>query len=96
MKRVLFYLFLLGAIHHLNAQVATTYTISFENAVHHEAFIEATFTDLKSDEVEFRMSRTSPGRYALHEFVKMCMRLSLQTEREKRWKGAEQIRIHGM
>ena len=48
MKRVLFYQFLLGAIHHLNAQVATTYTISFENAVHHEAFIEATFTDLKS------------------------------------------------
>ncbi len=52
------------------SQVSSTYTISFENAVHHEAFVEATFTNIKTDEVEFRMSRTSPGRYALHEFMK--------------------------
>jgi predicted metalloprotease with PDZ domain len=50
--------------------VSSTYTISFENAVHHEAIVHATFTNLKADEVEFRMSRTSPGRYALHEFMK--------------------------
>lgn len=50
--------------------VSSTYIISFENAVHHEATINATFTNLKSGEVEFRMSRTSPGRYALHEFIK--------------------------
>nr|WP_288933142.1 PDZ domain-containing protein [uncultured Allomuricauda sp.] len=47
-----------------------TYEISFDNAVHHEALIQATFPDLTSDIVEFRMSRTSPGRYALHEFAK--------------------------
>ncbi|MGW9684279.1 M61 family metallopeptidase [Flagellimonas sp. 2504JD1-5] len=47
-----------------------TYKISFENAVHHEAVIEATFPDLKMDTVALRMSRTSPGRYALHEFAK--------------------------
>jgi len=47
-----------------------TYEISFENAVHHEAVVEATFPDLTSDTVEFRMSRTSPGRYAIHEFAK--------------------------
>lgn len=47
-----------------------TYEISFDNAVHHEAVIQATFPDLTSDTVEFRMSRTSPGRYALHEFAK--------------------------
>ena len=52
------------------SQVESDYIISFENAVHHEALIEATFTNLESDEVEFRMSRTSPGRYALHEFMK--------------------------
>jgi len=52
------------------SQVSTSYTISFENAVHHEAFVEATFSNIKTDEVEFRMSRTSPGRYALHEFMK--------------------------
>ncbi len=47
-----------------------TYEISFDNAVHHEAVIEATFPNLTSDTVEFRMSRTSPGRYAIHEFAK--------------------------
>ncbi|RPG30056.1 MAG: M61 family peptidase [Muricauda sp. TMED12] len=47
-----------------------TYQISFDNAIHHEAIIEATFPNLTEDTVEFRMSRTSPGRYALHEFAK--------------------------
>lgn len=47
-----------------------TYTISFDNAVHHEAVIQGTFPNLKTDTVAFRMSRTSPGRYALHEFAK--------------------------
>ncbi|MBF8149768.1 M61 family metallopeptidase [Winogradskyella sp. F6397] len=49
---------------------STSYTISFKNAVHHEAEITATFKGLKSGETEFRMSRSSPGRYAIHEFAK--------------------------
>ena len=49
---------------------STAYTISFANAVHHEAEIEARFSNLKGKEIELRMSRTSPGRYALHEFAK--------------------------
>ncbi|RIV44042.1 M61 family metallopeptidase [Flagellimonas pelagia] len=59
----LFFCFLLSA-------QTNSYTISFENAVHHEAVIDATFPDLKSETVAFRMSRSSPGRYALHEFAK--------------------------
>lgn len=47
-----------------------SYEISFENATHHEALIKATFTDIKFDTLSVRMSRTSPGRYALHEFAK--------------------------
>lgn len=47
-----------------------SYSISFENAVHHEANISATFPDIASDTLTLRMSRTSPGRYALHEFAK--------------------------
>ena len=47
-----------------------TYEISFDNAIHHEAKIGATFTNIKSDTLTVRMSRTSPGRYALHEFAK--------------------------
>ena len=47
-----------------------TYNISFDNAVHHEAEILATFPELETDTLTVRMSRTSPGRYALHEFAK--------------------------
>lgn len=70
MNKFLFCLFFLGLHLSIFAQVSSKYTISFENAVHHEANIEAIFTNLRADEVEFRMSRTSPGRYALHEFMK--------------------------
>ncbi|GGG38112.1 M61 family metallopeptidase [Bizionia arctica] len=54
----------------VNAQVSSNYVISFKNAVHHEANIEVTFTDLKSSSVTFMMARSSPGRYAIHEFAK--------------------------
>ncbi|WP_408641367.1 M61 family metallopeptidase [Salinimicrobium sediminilitoris] len=47
-----------------------TYTISFENAGHHEANVKVNFPDLEQDSLRVRMSRTSPGRYALHEFAK--------------------------
>ena len=70
MNRFLILLFLLCFQFNVKAQVASKYIISFENAVHHEAKVEATFTHLNTDEVAFRMSRSSPGRYALHEFVK--------------------------
>lgn len=54
----------------LFAQTATKYEISFENAVHHEANISIEFENLENKILEVRMSRTSPGRYALHEFAK--------------------------
>ncbi|XLS28872.1 M61 family metallopeptidase [Flavobacteriaceae bacterium M23B6Z8] len=53
-----------------SAQKESVYSISFENAVHHEAKIEMAFFDLEQDTITLRMSRTSPGRYALHEFAK--------------------------
>ncbi|WP_367183300.1 hypothetical protein [Christiangramia sp.] len=52
-----------------NAQT-NTYDISFENAVQHEAKINISFPEVKTAELNIRMSRTSPGRYALHEFIK--------------------------
>ncbi|WP_289060635.1 PDZ domain-containing protein [uncultured Zobellia sp.] len=60
---------LLTTISILSAQT-NSYEISFENAIHHEAVIKGSFPELKTDTVSFRMSRTSPGRYALHEFAK--------------------------
>lgn len=46
------------------------YEISFDNAVHHEARISVTFTNIGNKPLEAVMSRSSPGRYALHEFAK--------------------------
>ena len=46
------------------------YDISFPNAVHHEAQITATWRARRGVPFEVRMSRASPGRYALHEFAK--------------------------
>jgi predicted metalloprotease with PDZ domain len=47
-----------------------TYEISFENRAHHEAEVTVTWTDIGNAPLELRMSRSSPGRYALHEFAK--------------------------
>ncbi|MDH3223738.1 MAG: M61 family peptidase [Gemmatimonadota bacterium] len=52
------------------AEGAIVYRVAFPNAVHHEAEVEVTFPALASAPLEVRMSRTSPGRYALHEFAK--------------------------
>ena len=47
-----------------------SYNISFSNAEHHEAKIIVNFPEIEQDSLIVRMSRTSPGRYALHEFAK--------------------------
>ena len=50
---------------------AVRYALSFPNAVHHEARVKATFAGLTPGKVvSVRMARSSPGRYALHEFIK--------------------------
>jgi len=46
------------------------YEVTFDNAVHHEARITVTYRGVGTDPLELRMSRSSPGRYALHEFAK--------------------------
>ena len=69
MKRICILFLLIVSPFCLTSQT-NTYSISFENASHHEAKVSATFTDLDSGSLALRMSRTSPGRYALHEFAK--------------------------
>ncbi len=46
------------------------YDIRFPNAVHNEAEITLSISDISAIPVKISMSRTSPGRYALHEFAK--------------------------
>ncbi len=46
------------------------YSVSFPNAVHHEAEIVITIPQAPSGRLRLRMSRSSAGRYATHEFGK--------------------------
>lgn len=52
------------------AQAPVTYKVSFPAPEHHYAQIEVTFADAPSGTLQTRMSRSSPGRYALHEYSK--------------------------
>lgn len=51
-------------------QTAIEYRIGFEEAPHHRLQVTATFSDIQAATLEVVMSRTSPGRYAIHEFAK--------------------------
>src|SRR5688572_24445987 len=53
-----------------SAQTPVAYRLSFPEAAHHLMQVEATFTTVPPGPLELRMSRSSPGRYALHEFAK--------------------------
>jgi predicted metalloprotease with PDZ domain len=52
------------------AQPPVRYRVSFPAPEHHYAQIEVTFSGVPAGTLEARMSRSSPGRYALHEFSK--------------------------
>jgi len=79
-----FFLCLLTGITSITISAQTnTYAISFENAVHHEAVVTATFTEISTDTLSLRMSRTSPGRYALHEFAKNIYNLTATDQNGK-------------
>lgn len=65
----------------LAAQTYTDYEVSFENRVHHEARIKVTFSNLENKVLEVRMSRSSPGRYAVHDFAKNVYNVSASDEK---------------
>jgi predicted metalloprotease with PDZ domain len=70
MKTSLYLLLFLFSTLNLFAQKPLEYRISFPNAVHHEADVELLIPDVPAGPLTFRMSRSSPGRYATHEFGK--------------------------
>ena len=47
-----------------------TYQVSFPEPEHHWMQVEVTFTNLGTPPLDARMSRSSPGRYAVAEFAK--------------------------
>ncbi len=52
------------------AQAPVGYRVSFPTPEHRWMQVEVTFADVPSGPLQVRMSRSSPGRYALHEFAK--------------------------
>jgi predicted metalloprotease with PDZ domain len=52
------------------AQAPVSYRLSFPAPEHRWMQVEVTFPDLPPAPLQIRMSRSSPGRYALHEFAK--------------------------
>jgi predicted metalloprotease with PDZ domain len=53
-----------------SAQAPTEYRLSFADAAHHVMQVEVTFHNVPAGPLQVRMSRSSPGRYAVHEFAK--------------------------
>jgi len=74
--RSIFVLALALISHWVLAEDKTLYQVSFDNAVHHEAQISVTFTNIQNQQLEVQMSRSSPGRYAMHEFAKNVYNVS--------------------
>lgn len=71
MKKLILTTFLVSCFtNFLLSQTYNEYEVSFDNRVHHEANIKVTFSNLENKVLEVRMSRSSPGRYAVHEFAK--------------------------
>jgi predicted metalloprotease with PDZ domain len=70
MKKLFASILFLASIQISKAQEAIQYTASFENAVHHEVLISMVIPQVPIGPLTVRMSRSSPGRYATHEFGK--------------------------
>jgi predicted metalloprotease with PDZ domain len=60
----------LGTLASPAAQAVVTYRLSFPDREHRLMDVEVAFSDVPVGSLQLRMSRTSPGRYALHEFAK--------------------------
>src|SRR5688572_23609825 len=60
---------LLGAVP-AAAQAPVAYRLSFAERAHRLMQVEVTFADVPPGPLQVRMSRSSPGRYAVHEFAK--------------------------
>jgi predicted metalloprotease with PDZ domain len=55
---------------HAQPDTTITYRFSFPEPEHHWTQVELTFRALPASPLELRMSRSSPGRYGVHDFAK--------------------------
>lgn len=70
MRRCLSLLCALGLYAAAQAQTTLQYDLSFPGYMHHEAVVALTVHNAPAGPLTFRMSRSSTGRYATHEFGK--------------------------
>src|SRR5262245_64953804 len=54
----------------MQAATPVQYRVSVPEPQHRWLQVDATFSDLGATPLELRMSRSSPGRYSLHDFAK--------------------------
>ena len=52
------------------AQAAVSYRLTFADREQHRVQVDVIFPDVPPGPLQLRMSRSSPGRYAIHEFSK--------------------------
>ncbi len=65
------------------AQKPIHYVVTFPQAIHHEAEVSMHMEEIKEKPLRFKMSRSSPGRYATHEFGKNIYHLKAFDENQK-------------
>jgi predicted metalloprotease with PDZ domain len=71
MRRLLTLLVILGGtVAPAAAQAPISYRFSFPEPEHRWMQVDVSLADLPAGPLELRMSRSSPGRYAVHEFAK--------------------------
>src|ERR1700716_1680468 len=70
MKRLLVALFVVASSGSFHAAAPTRYRLTFPEPQHRWMQVEAVFPELGTGTLELRMSRSSPGRYSLHDFAK--------------------------
>jgi predicted metalloprotease with PDZ domain len=76
------------------AQAPVSYRLTFPEPEHRWMQVDVTFAQLPTGTLQLRMSRSSPGRYALHEFAKNVFDLRL-TDGRGRLLGATRPDPHG-
>ena len=72
MKRILSLTIVVVTLHTISFHAAAPvhYTLTFPEPEHRWMQVDVSFADLGAMPLELRMSRSSPGRYSLHEFAK--------------------------
>jgi len=69
-RRLLLAAILAASMVTVHAASPIRYRFSFPEPQHRWMQVEAMFPDLQSGTIELRMSRSSPGRYSIHDFAK--------------------------